>query len=134
MSSAQVARSIAGVTVGYVVFVAGAWFAQEVVVGGVSYADREAVLLAGLFTPPTAVLGGFLTAAIAQIRPLLHVIPMCLLVAVETTYLYAMGRVDGPLWFEAMAGGSLIVAAIIGALGWRWLSRRAEANPRAVRS
>ena len=43
---------------------------------------------------------------------------MCSLIIAETGYLYSRGLVDGPIWFEASAGLSLILGAIGGAYIW----------------
>ena len=51
---------------------------------------------------------------------------MFTLIVVETTYLYTQGRVDGPLWFEAAAGASLIAGGMIGALIWQLLLQRSS--------
>jgi hypothetical protein len=125
----QLIRSLCGIVIGYIVFVAGAWVAQEAILGGVSYYDTLPIIaLAGIFTPLSAVLGAWVTAAIAKTRPFRHIVPMCILIAVETTYLYRTGKVDGPLWFEALAGASLIIGAIIGAVSWRWWFPRQDAK------
>jgi hypothetical protein len=119
-------RSVGGIVIGYATFVAGTWIAQGVILGGVSYQNSSLTVLAmaGILTPAAGVIGGGVTAAIAGVRPLLHILPMCLLIVLETTFLYVRGRVDGPLWFEAAAGGSLVVGAIVGAMCWRrWAGR-----------
>ncbi len=116
-------RSAAAIVIGYALFVVGAWVAQEAILGGVSFHDSLGTLiLAGLLTPVSAVIGGLVTAALAGTRPFLHTVPMCLLITLETTYLFTTGKVDGPLWFEASAGASLVVGALIGV--WLWLNRR----------
>lgn len=119
----RLGRSVVAIVVGYAVFVLGASVVQEGLLGGVSFHDSlSTLILAGLLTPLSAVVGGLLTAGLAGTRPFLHIIPMCVLVSMETTYLYTTGRVDGPLWFEAIAGASLIAGAIVGA--WVWRQRR----------
>ncbi len=124
----RVGRSIAAIVVGYVLFVLGAWVAQEAILGGVSFHDPiEVLLAAGLLTPVSAVIGGFVTAALAGVRPFFHIVPMCLLITAETTFLYLTGKVDGPLWFEAGAGASLVVGAIVGCWLWRQI-RKAPAR------
>jgi len=134
----QVMRSLGGILVGYAVFVACAWIAQEAILGGGSYGKSSiaVLIMAGILTPAAGILGGVVTCAIAGVRPFLHIVPMCLLIGLETTFLYTKGRVDGPLWFEAAAGGSLIVGVIIGAMCWRWMtdaySRTWRAPPAAL--
>ena len=109
--------SVGAVLVGYILFVLGAFVAQEVILGGVSYLESSHLKLAaaGVLTPLAAVVGGAATALLAPSRPFLHLIPMFVLIGLETLYLYATGRVDGPFWFEAMAGLSLIIGGGIGA-------------------
>lgn len=114
-----IGRSIAGIVFGYITFVLGAWVVQEAILGGVSYYDNLSTLvLAGLLTPISAAIGAIVTIEIAGRRPWLHLIPMFVLITVETTFLYNRGLVDGPLWFEAAAGASLIAGAIVGILIW----------------
>jgi hypothetical protein len=120
-------RSIAGIVIGYVLFVAGAWVVQETMLGSVSYHDDlTTIALAGVLTPMAAAVGAIVTVSIAGRRPWLHLIPMFTLIVVETTYLYTEGRVDGPLWFEAAAGASLIAGGMIGALFWQLLLQRSS--------
>ncbi|WP_156029705.1 hypothetical protein [Sphingomonas sp. URHD0057] len=129
----QAARSIVAIIVGEIVLYAGTWFVQEVIFGHVDYSDTVPTLIgAGLLTPLAAVAAGFAIALIAGVRPYLHILPMCMLVAIETVYLFSRGLVDGPLWFETGAGLSLILGAIAGAFLWtrvadrRQLTRYAE--------
>lgn len=107
--------------VGYVLLVLLSTVVQEVWLGGVSYrtASLELLLLAGTFTSMGAGVAGFATAAIAGRRVFAHTLPICLAIATETTVLYRTGRVDGPLWFEALAAAGLIGGVILGALIWR---------------
>ena len=130
----KAARSVAGIVIGYLVFVAGAWLIQELMLGGVGYHDSlNTIALAGILTPMAAAAGAIVTVSIAGRHPWLHLIPMFTLIVVETTYLYTQGRVDGPLWFETAAGASLIAGGVIGAVIWRLLSERRE-RPEAYRS
>lgn len=118
-------RSVAGIVIGYLIFVLGAWVVQEAILGGVSYHDSlTTIALAGVLTPLAAAVGAIITVIIAGRQPWLHLIPMVMLIAAETTYLYTQGRVDGPLWFETAAGASLIAGGIIGALVWQLLLKR----------
>lgn len=123
-------RSAAGIVIGYLIFVLGAWLVQEAILGGVSYHDSlTTIALAGVLTPMAAAVGAIITVIIAGRQPWLHLIPMIMLIVAETTFLYTQGRVDGPLWFETAAGASLIAGGIIGVLVWqlllkqRWVAR-----------
>jgi hypothetical protein len=101
-----------GAIAGYVVVALASTLVQEVWLGGVSYrnSDRSVLILAGAFTPLCAFLGGLVSALVATHGRWLAALLLNAVIAVETTYLYATGRVDGPLWFEAGAGMALIVA------------------------
>jgi hypothetical protein len=121
----QAARSIVAIIVGEIVLYSGTWFVQEIIFGHVTYSDTASTLIgAGLLTPLAAVIAGFAVAFIAGMRPYLHILPMCTLIAIETAYLFSRGLVDGPLWFEASAGLSLIVGAAAGAYLWTRIADR----------
>jgi hypothetical protein len=127
----QALRSVGGIVVGYVALVLASTFVQETMVGGVSFHHSltSTLVLAGLLTPVAAVLAGFVTAIIAGRAPIWHVMPMCLAISAETTFLYVNHKVDGPLWFEGGAGVALIVGALGGAWAWR---NFATARPRVA--
>lgn len=113
-------RSVLAVVAGYAALVLVSTVVQEIWLGGVSYrrSSLPTLLLAGIFTPLSAVIAGGVTAAIAGWRPWLHALPVMLAIAVETTALYRTGRVDGPLWFEASAALALIGGVALGF--WLW--------------
>jgi hypothetical protein len=123
----QVVRSTVAILVGEILLYAGTWLVQEKIFGHVTYSDSAATLVgAGLLTPLAAVVAGFAIAFIAGVRPYLHLVPMGALIVAETAFLYSRGLVDGPIWFEASAGLSLILGAILGAYLW---SRFVAARP-----
>jgi len=124
----NLARGVAAVLAGYVLLVLLSTLVQGLWLGGVSYqkSSLTTLILAGIFTPLSAVVAGLGTAAIARRRVFTHALPICLAIAVETTLLYRTGRVDGPLWFEALAGGALICGVLLGAWLWRLLTSRAS--------
>jgi hypothetical protein len=101
---------------GYVTLALTSTLVQEVWLGGVSYQQSTptVLILAGLFTPLCALLGGFISALIAGRARWLAAVTLSGLIATETTYLYSTRRVDGPLWFEASAAGALILAVVVG--------------------
>jgi hypothetical protein len=114
-------RGTLAVICGYVVLVLLATLVQEFWLGGVSFrnSSNTTLVLAGVFTPLSAVVAGYVTASIARRWLIAHALPVCLAIAVETTFLYRTGRVDGPLWFEALAGASLIGGVFLGMWIWR---------------
>lgn len=125
----QIVRSALAIIAGEVLLYAGTWFVQERIFHHVAYSDAAATLIgAGLLTPLAAVAAGFAVALVAGIRPYLHLVPMSALIVAETGYLYARGLVDGPIWFEASAGLSLILGAFAGA--WLWSQFLASSRAR----
>ena len=124
-------RSIAAVAIGYAVMVAGAWFGQESVFPGTEYGSPVLeVLTVGVLTSVLAGMGGVVTAILAPSRPYLHLLPMAVLISIESVLLYVTGRVTGPLWFELLAGASLIAGTVIGAWVALQLRRRMTGNGR----
>lgn len=118
------ARSVLAVAGGYAALVLLTYLVQESLLGGVSFRDSplHTLLIAGILTPCAGGVAGYAAALVAGRWPVLHVVPICAAVAVETTALYATGRVDGPLWFEALAGAALIAGILAGAGYRRWHS------------
>lgn len=126
-------RSVLAVVLGYAVMVAGAWTGQESVFPGTEYGAPIAELLTvGILTAALAGTGGAVTALLAPSRPFLHLIPMALLISIETIVLYLTGRVAGPLWFELIAGASLIAGTVAGAWIAAKLKRRWDGGSPAV--
>ena len=127
-------RSIAAVLLGYATIVVGAVIFQELLFGGISYLDSPwpHLVVGGGLTALSAVVGGYLLAVVAPSRPMLHTIPLVLWLSFETTYLYVTEVTAGPLWFDLVSGGSLIVGAVIGAFAYHRSPaslRHSEAEP-----
>lgn len=129
-------RSAAAVAAGYLLLVLLSTLVQEAWLGGVSYRDSslKTLILAGIFTPVAGVIAGYATATIARRKPFLHALPICLAIALETTVLYRTGKVDGPLWFEALAGATLIGGVILGAAARDRLAMRKRGDANASRA
>ena len=120
----QTLRSVGGIVLGYATLVVASAFVQETMFGGVSFRESptSTLVLTGLLTPVAAVLAGLVTAVVARRAPIWHVLPMCLAVCAETTFLYTTHKVDGPLWFESGAGIALVVGALVGAWVWKYFA------------
>jgi hypothetical protein len=126
-------RSVAAVVTGYAMMVAGAWLGQESVFPGTEFGSPTLELLTvGVLTSVLAGTGGAVTAILAPSRPYLHLLPMAVLISVETISLYVTGRVSGPLWFELLAGASLIAGSVAGAWVGVALKRRFGAGGQAA--
>ena len=113
----QVSRSVGAVILGYAVIVLGAVVFQELLYGGLSYADSpwSHLVIGGGLTALSAVAGGFLLAYVAPARPMIHTVPLVVWLVFETTYLHMTGVTAGPLWFDIVSGGSLVIGVVIGA-------------------
>ena len=87
-------RSIAAIVIGYAVMVAGAWFGQESVFPGTEYGSPVVkLLIVGVMTSLLAGMGGAVTAILAPSRPYLHLLPMAVLISIETISLYVTSLV-----------------------------------------
>lgn len=118
---------IVAVVIGYYLLAYLSTVVQEYWLGGVSYlkSSRTDLILAGIFTPPTGLPGGFVAGWIGRRAPLVHGLVLSSLIGIETAYLYKKHVVDGPLWFEAGAGIALAGCVFLGSCGARyWLRRR----------
>jgi hypothetical protein len=106
---------LAGAVAAYVTLALASTLVQEIWLGGVSY-QRSApsvLILAGVFTPLCAFVGGIVGSLIARRARWLATAILCGLITAETAYLYVTRRVDGPLWFEAGAAAALMLAACV---------------------
>jgi fucose 4-O-acetylase-like acetyltransferase len=110
------------VIVGYAVLGLTSAMVQEVWLGGVSYrhSSSRVLVLAALCTPLCGFAAGLVVAAIGRQVAIASAVALMLLIALETAYLFATARVDGPLWFEAGAGCALASAVLLGA----WIGKK----------
>lgn len=110
-------RLLGGVVAGYATMVIGITLVQETWFGGVGWYESSLGELgvAGFFTFLSAVAGGYVGTLVAGGRTAVVARVMCLLVVTETTVLTLDGTLSGPLWFDLVAAGSLLVGITIGA-------------------
>lgn len=125
---------VLGAVAAYVTLALASTLVQEVWLGGVSYQRSESseLILAAVFTPLCAFAGGLVGSLVAGRARWFATAILGGLIAVETSYLYSTQRVDGPLWFEAGAAATLILAAC--AATWlyeRLIARRDQQSPPA---
>ena len=97
--------------------VVGITLVQDVWFGGVSYdtSSFSVLFVAGVFTFLSAASGGVLATLVAGKARRIAAVVMSGLVVAETTVLISTGDVAGPLWFDLLASGSLIVGILLGA-------------------
>ena len=126
-------QSIVSVLVGYALMVVLITLVQEGIFGGVSYTGSPLPELgiAGFLTVLSAVIGGGVTALLAPHKRLAHASIIAVLVALETASFAVRGGTGtgDPIWFDVMAGASLMVGAVGGALAvvwWRQQSLKAR--------
>ena len=114
----RVLRSLAAIMVGYFLMVVLITLVQVSWFGWVSLqrSSLGVLLVAGGLTFVAAALGGFVAGVIAGKNPLAHGLIMSGVVVAETTTLIVKNRVEGPLWFDLTAAGSLIVGIMLGAM------------------
>ena len=113
----QIVRVIGSLLVGYLGIVIGALLGQDLLFGGVSsYYETPASTLwiAGGLTTLGAVAGGAAMAWVSKFHPWVSVILMGTWLTFERTYLARQGILDNPLWFDAIAGGSVIAGVALG--------------------
>ena len=112
----SVLRTAAGFVLGYALMVVLITLVQETLFGGVALGKTPVVplVLAGLLTCVSGGIGGALATVIGGSGRIPAGLMMALVV-VETTVLLTTGRLSGPLWFDLVSAGSLIVAILIGA-------------------
>jgi hypothetical protein len=90
---------------------------QEAWFGGVSVSKSSigVLVVAGLLTSLAAAIGSVTATAIARPCGRIAAVVMACVVVLETTVLVTTGRASGPLWFDLMGAGSLIVSILVGA-------------------
>ncbi len=114
----QIVRVIGSLLVGYLVIVVGAILGQDLLFGGVSSYDESpasTLWIAGGLTTLGAVAGGAAMAWISKFHPWVSVSLLGAWLAFERMYLARQGILDNPLWFDAVAGGSVIAGVALGA-------------------
>ena len=109
-------RFLLAAVAGYAVMVLLITLVQEVIFGGVGYYESSllVLLVAGGGTVLSGTVGGTLATWIAPNHSPISARIMGLLVVVETTYLMSAGILDGPVWFDVMASGTLILGILAG--------------------
>ena len=113
----QIVRVIGSLLVGYAVIVVGAILGQDLLFGGVSSYDESpasTLWIAGGLTTLGAVAGGAAMAWISKFHPWVSVSLLGAWLTFERMYLARQGILDNPLWYDAVAGGSVIAGVALG--------------------
>ena len=116
----RIIRTIFGIVIGYAIMVVLITLVQETWFGGVSPGRSSVAVLiaAGVLTAVAAVIGSVAATVIAWPLGRVAALTMACVVVIETSVLVITGRVAGPLWFDLIAAGSLIVSIVAGAELW----------------
>jgi hypothetical protein len=116
----KIIRTIFGIVIGYAIMVVLITLVQETWFGGVSPGRSSVAVLsaAGVLTAVAAVIGSVAATVIAWPLGRVAALTMACVVVIETSVLVITGRVPGPLWFDLIAAGSLIVSILAGAELW----------------
>ena len=116
----NVLLTLLGVIVGEAALVLLITFVQETLFGGISWVGSPLshILLGGAGTFLAAVIAGYLARWIVNDRHFYPHILLTLLIIAEMTWLITTNRTPDPLWFDIVAGASLIAGVWLGAL-WR---------------
>lgn len=103
------------VIVGEIALVLLITFVQEGIFGGISltYSPWHHIILGGGGTFLAAATAGYLTRWIYP-RSYVPVLILSILVVLETTWLISNQKTIDPLWFDMIAGSSLIVGMFLG--------------------
>lgn len=130
MKTVRFVRIIAAVLVGEITLILLTTVAQEVLFDGISYSSSSTLelIIGGLGTFIAAVLAGIMARWVgkAYCRIVPHIIS--LLILAETTYLISMNRTLDPIWFDGIAGASLILGVWVGYF-YKKLIKRSALKP-----
>jgi predicted membrane protein len=101
---------------GYAVMVILITLVQEGIFGGVGYikSTKPVLLMAGIGTFTSAVLGGLTASFIFRNPGYTPHLLMCVLLAIETTYLITNEVTKDPVWFDLLASFTLLVGIVSG--------------------
>jgi hypothetical protein len=111
-------RTIAGTIVGEIALIALTTVAQEVIYHGISYngSPTPDLILGGLLTVLAAVMAGVIAAFVGGKTNFWPHIFISIIIMTETFYLISKGVSNDPLWFDIMAGLSLVIGVWVGLL------------------
>jgi hypothetical protein len=123
----RVAMFLLATVAGYIAMVILITVVQEGIFGGVRYQTTPLLqlLIAGVLTTASAVVGGAVAAWVFGKPWFLAGLGICGLVMLETTYMISTNQLDGPLWFDVMAAGSLVLGILVGVFVVQRLKQRA---------
>lgn len=125
MDSKKIFRIVLAIIGGEIALIIFATMAQEVLFNGISYTTSSfsEIVFGGLATFIAAILAGVVARLI--IHGKINLVPwgISVLIILEMTYLIITGKTGDPIWFDILAGGSLIAGVWLGFNYPRFLSK-----------
>lgn len=90
--------------------------AQEVMFDGIDFytSPMADIVFGGLATFIAAVLAGMVAAFPVKAASWVPQLIISIIIVLETAYLMASGALNGPVWFDLLASGSLIIGVWAG--------------------
>ncbi len=113
----RIGMFLLAIVIGYFTMILLIFVAQDLIFGGVSFykTPLPQLLMAGALTTTAAIVGGAV-AAWSFGKPFFPpALAICGLVVLETTYMILAQRLEGPVWFDVAASGSLLFGILLGA-------------------
>ena len=109
-------KTFLAVLVGEIALVLLTTLAQEVLFNGISYSEssQAELIFGGLATFIAAVLAGYIAALIGGLKNSWPHLIISVLIIIEMSYLISNDLTKDPLWFDMLAGFSLILGVWIG--------------------
>lgn len=109
-------RLIAAVLIGEISLVIGTTIAQEVLFNGIRFTTSSwfTILVGGLATFLAAVGAGWVARWVAGTAQKVVPVVISLIIVTETSYLISRQLSGDPVWFDVLAGLSLVVGVWLG--------------------
>ncbi|WP_222984775.1 hypothetical protein [Flagellimonas meishanensis] len=116
MKTRKLLQIVLAVLGGEMALILFATIAQEVLFDGVSYhaSSMFDIIFGGLATFIAAVLAGIVARFIIKNNNNVVPIAISVIIIAEMTYLILTNKTGDPVWFDIMAGGSLVVGIWLG--------------------
>jgi len=115
MKTKNIIRIILAILGGEIALILLTTIAQEVLFSGIRYnsSSNFELVFGGLATFAAAVLAGFIAHLIKAKNKIIPLV-ISLIIITETTYLISINLSKDPVWFDAIAGASLIIGVWMG--------------------
>ena len=112
----KILKTIVAIVIGEIALVLLTTLAQEVLFDGISYtqSSQKDLILGGIATFLAAVLAGWVAALIGGKNNWWPHLFISVIITIEMTYLISKGLTKDPIWFDVLAGLSLIFGVWLG--------------------